>query len=506
MQVTTFLYASLLSVALGSLVTSCGDETVSNLGIDVMPRQDSVSTAQLRFPVSTRTVRTPSSVARSNSSWLGSVIDPETGARTTNDFVAQFYVPETFRLPSREKMIADTDGLPVADSCFLNIYHDTYYGDSFAAQKVTVREVDTARTLDEKVDYTTQIDAKKLLLTGAGAEQQTVNYSVFDQTRPQSIVQGNAYYRRLAIPLSKDFATRILRHYYAHPEHFANSYQFAHHVCGGFYFQHSGGIGAMLKSDFVTLDLHFRYRSKTAAGADTLVNGSQRFTATDEIIQLPRVENALPEAMLNTTLPYTYVKSPLALHTEATLPIDDVVGGTHYNDTINSASLNLRTVLEETDEKRLPKPQMLLLVRANDVDRFFAKVQMVDGVTSYVAAYDKISTTTQKATYGYKYDNIGRLIAYIRDERDRGAGVKATDSETERKAKWAAWEQANPNWNKVVLLPVVGEYTTTTDYRSQRTVRTLVRVLNAFDLSSARLEGGSAGNVELSVVYSRFKK
>ena len=189
MQVTIFLYASLLSAALGGLVASCGDETVSNLGIDVMPRQDSVSTAQLRFPVSTRTVRTPSSVARSNSSWLGSVIDPETGARTTNDFVAQFYVPETFRLPSREKMIADTDGLPVADSCFLNIYHDTYYGDALAAQKVTVREVDTARTLDEKVDYTTQVDAKKLLLTGAGAEQKTVNYSVFDQTRPQSIVQ-----------------------------------------------------------------------------------------------------------------------------------------------------------------------------------------------------------------------------------------------------------------------------------------------------------------------------
>ena len=130
-------------------------------------------------------MRTPSSVARSNSSWLGSVIDPETGARTTNDFVAQFYVPETFRLPSREKMVADTDGLPVADSCFLNIYHDTYYGDSLAAQKVTVWEVDTARTLDEKSGlHHANRREKKLLLTGAGAEQQTVNYSVFDQTRP----------------------------------------------------------------------------------------------------------------------------------------------------------------------------------------------------------------------------------------------------------------------------------------------------------------------------------
>ena len=506
MQVTTFLYVSFLSAALGGLVASCGDETVSNLGVDVLPRQDSVSTAQLRFPVSTRTVRTPSSVARSNSSWLGAVIDPETGARTTNDFVAQFYVPETFRLPSREKMMIGADGEPVADSCFLNIYHGEYFGDSLAVQKVTAWEVDTARTLDEKTEYTTQTEVGKLLLRSATAEKQTVSYSVFDQTRPQSIVQGNAYYRRLAIPLSTDFATRLLRHYYRRPEHFANSYQFAHHVCGGFYFRHSGGIGAMLKSDFVTLDLHFRYRSKNAAGADTLVKGSQRFTATDEVIQLPRVDNAVPEAMLSTTLPYTYVKSPLALHTEATLPIDDIVGGTHYNDTINSASLNLRTVQEETDQKRLPKPQMLLLVRAGDVEHFFSKEHMIDGVTSYVATLDKYSTTKSKATYGYRYDNIGRLIAYMRNERDRGAGVLPTDSESARKAKWAAWEKSHPNWNKVLLLPVTGEYTTTKDPRTGQTVRTLVRVLNAFDLSSVRLEGGGAGSVNLSVVYSRFKK
>ena len=103
MQVKTLLYVSLLSAAFGSLVASCGDETVSNLGIDVMPRQDSVSTAQLHFPVSTRTVRTASTVARTNSSWLGAVIDPETGARTSNDFVAQFYVPELSDCPTSIK-------------------------------------------------------------------------------------------------------------------------------------------------------------------------------------------------------------------------------------------------------------------------------------------------------------------------------------------------------------------------------------------------------------------
>ena len=163
-------------------------------------------------------------------------------------------------------------------------------------------------------------------------------------------------------------------------------------------------------------------------------------------------------------------------------------------------------MLEETNEKRLPKPNMLLLVRADQVDHFFAHEQMPDGVTSFVATLDNHSTANSKATYGYRFDNIGRLVAYLREERNRGAGVTAGDTETERKAKWRAWEQAHPNWNKVVLLPVTGEYSKTTDARTGNPVRTLVRVMNAFDLSSVRLEGGATGQVDLSVVYSRFKK
>ncbi len=32
-------------------------------------------------------------------------------------------------------------------------------------------------------------------------------------------------------------------------------------------------------------------------------------------------------------------------------------------------------------------------------------------------------------------------LTIMRNERDAGAGVQATDSESTRKAKWAAWEQ-----------------------------------------------------------------
>ena len=63
-----------------------------------------------------------------------------------------------------------------------------------------------------------------------------------------------------------------------------------------------------------------------------------------------------------------------------------------------------------------------------------------------------------------------------------------------------------PTGIKWCILPVTGEYSKTTDARTGNPVRTLVRVMNAFDLSSVRLEGGATGQVDLSVVYSRFKK
>lgn len=500
MKVTTLLSKLTLMLALGGMAASCSEETPSTLGVDVMPRQDSVLTAQQNFQVVTHTVRTSPAVARTNSSWLGSVVDPETGVRTTNDFVAQFHVPESFRLPAEESMHTDATGQVVADSCVLSIYHGDFYGDSLAVLRVTAREVDTTRTPDERTPYLTDTGAATFV-DGSSGEQTSVSYSIFDQTKPQSIVQGNAYYRRVELPLSADYGTRILRAYYRRPAYFANSYEFAHHVCGGFYFRHSGGVGAMLKSDFVAMDLYFRYRSKTKSGADTLVNGTQRLVATDEVIQLPKIDHEFPEHLFSATDAYTYVKAPLALHTEAELPVDAVVAGTHYTDTINSASLQFRTVQGSTEGKSFPRPRQLLLVRAEEGQNFFARHRVPDNVTSYMTAYSSSGTSAGS----YTFDNIGPLIAHLRRERDLGAGVTSEDSETVRRAKWHAWEQSHPMWNKVVLLPVSSEYTTTTDIYGN-SVRTLVRVYNDFGLSSVRLEGGQNSGVALSVVYSKFRK
>ena len=77
------------------------------------------------------------------------------------------------------------------------------------------------------------------------------------------------------------------------------------------------------------------------------------------------------------------------------------------------------------------------------------------------------------------------------------------DDEATRLQKYAAWEQANPDWNKVVLVPIKTTYTISTNYYGQ-TTKTLLNVKNQMGMYSTRLKGGQNGLIKMDVVYSRF--
>ena len=498
---TSFHTIAMAIVAL--LAAACSDDK-SDLGTNVMPEHDRVTTDQVLFKAQSKTMFTGATTARTNSSLIGCIIDPETQVKTTNDFLAQFYVSETFRLPAQELMLKNLSGEVYADSCILSIYHDKYFGDSLTTMKLEAAEIDTERTPDEKRDYSTDLDIN-YFLKKASAERSTATYTVIDQTLSAAKTDNKRNYRRIAIPLSPEYGSYLLKSYYSHPEYFKNSYEFSHHVCGGFLFRHIGGVGAMVQSDFVTMDLYFRYHGKTSTGNDTIYKGTQRFTATNEIIQLPHVDNEIPQELLAQDLSYTYVKSPNGLHTEITLPIAEMTEGKHYNDTINSARLSLRVYQDNTSLGiPLPKPEYLLLVRANQRTDFFKKNTLPDGQTSFITSYNAIKTGG-KSTNAYTYSNIGSLISYLRAERDRGAGILPNDTEAERKNKWQRWEAQHPDWNKIVLIPATGEYTKIKNNITNRTERSLVRIRNAYDPYSVKLEGGKDHDIDISVIYSRFK-
>lgn len=478
-------------------LAACDDNTAF-IGTGIIPDGDKVSVAQASYRIPSRSVKVDSVLANTNESNLGCIIDPETRAMTTGSFLAQFHVLENTIFPDRSRMLTDESGQVLADSCDIRIFFDEYYGDSLATMKLFVQELDTNRVIAENKDYYTNIDPEAFV-SPTSPVRVSLSYAVKDFTRADSLTDGSTYYRSVVVRLPVSYGTFILNKYYEHPEYFKNSYQFIHHVCPGFYFKAAGGVGSMIYADVSTLNVYFRYHTKNQAGNDTIIDGMQRMAATEEVLQQNVVENRLPEDMFDPNGAYTFLKSPTGIFTELTLPIGDVVAGEHYTDSINSAKFSLRCFNAETaNDFNLEAPTHILLVRKAAADKFFEDESLPDSKESYIGEYSS-------AANAYTFSNVSSLVTRLKRERDAGAGVLTTDTEAQRDAKYAAWEAEHPDWNKVLIIPVKADYTTTTNAFGYVT-KNLTRVRHKMRPASAKLEGGVESNIMLDVIYSRFAK
>lgn len=485
---------SLLSLSLLVALASCNEDSAT-IGGDIMPKSDGLTTSHALYTISTKSVKTGAITGTTTRGFLGNIVDPETKARTTSGFLAQFHVEDNTTLPPIGKMVTNAEGKVEADSCVMYINHDSYFGDSLNVMKLSVHELDKSKALSEASTYRTDLDPSQYLM-GAGAERKTVSYTALDQTKSQSVLNNTNLYRQVSVRLSRDFGTNILRHYYAHPAHFKNSYEFARNVCAGFYFKHAGGVGTMLSSPITTLNVYYRQHTKGATGNDTIVNTVLRVGSTEEVIQTSNFSTDLPEELLADDKGYTYVKSPAGIHTELTIPVGEVVGGEHYNDTINSARFMLRVHQSASSSKyRLQPSEHLLLLPKQQLESFFEGSALPDDTYAYLASSVKGA---------YVFNNVAPLISALRIARDKGAGVLPTDSPAVRQQKWAVWEAAHPDWNKMLLLPVSGDYSAVGSGLQKE--RALQRLRHNFNLTSLRLEGGSKNPIELSVIYSRFRQ
>lgn len=474
---------------------SC-DEDTATIGTGVMPSGDGMTVNSDTFGVVSRSLVVDSVLATTNDCRLGRIVDPETQTLTTCGFLAQFHIMDNYTFPKKEKMIVE-NGRVIADSCDIRVFIRSYYGDSLNTMKIRVQELDTANVMEESDIYYTNIDPSQYV-NKKSPYQKELTFAVKDLTVADSLLNSSSYYQQIRVKLPTSYATEILNKYYDNPNYFTDSYEFIRHVCPGFSFETIGGVGTMINVDVSTLNIYFRYHTTQSDGSDTIVDGMQRMGATAEVIQSTHVDNKGLSALVQDGQDeYTYIKTPSGIFTEVELPIGDVVAGTHYTDTINSARIDFVRRNNLVDSKySLSLPSTLLMVRKSEMFRFFEEGKVPDDITSFLASY---SSTTN----AYSFTNIARLVSYCRTLRDKEAGVQPGDSEAVRAEKYAVWEAANPDWNKVVLIPVQAVYTTTTSSFGTST-RELLRVNNDMSLSSTRLVGGSEGGIKLTVIYSKF--
>lgn len=477
----TLLACALLG-ALMPVLNACDDET-GNIGISVMPSTDQTTTSQALFPVPTTTIETDSMVAYTSTCHLGRVTDPETGATTTADFMAQFATLEDDNLPALSAMHKE-DGQVVADSILLNLYIQSYYGDSINSMKMGVYELDSANILPEGQKFYTDVDPAPYLNPRPDAIRRETSFAVTDLSVEDTVRFKSSYSKNIRVKLPTDYGTRILRKYYSNPEYFHNSYSFIRNVCPGFYFKTLSGNGTMVDIDITTLTVYFRF----TAGDSTYV-GIKRVAATGEVIQCNSFQNKDLTPLLQAT-DYTFVKAPVALATELTLPVDSIFQN-HQSDSINSARIVFsRYNNGVSNAYSLPTPQQLLMLPKEKMYSYFEDREVPDGTTSYTATFSSSYNS-------YTFSNIAPLLTYLRSYRNREAGVSDSDTEALRQSKINTWMAAHPDWNKMVLIPV----TTALNSQSQ-----IIDVYPDMSLSSVKLVGSDSNPVTITVVYSSFNE
>ncbi|MGI6222085.1 MAG: DUF4270 domain-containing protein [Prevotella sp.] len=465
-------------LALAALTLISCDDTTDTIGQSLVEGGDVLEIGTDTFVVTTQSVVADSVLSRNTTGYLGKIKDPETGAYVTGDFMTQFHVIEDYNLfMTKDSIMSKWNGNIAADSCKLVFYYSSFYGDSLASMKARAYEM--SQPMTEGVNYYTDFDPMKEGLIREDGFAVDKVYSITNLSLSTDERYASDYVPYFSIPLNdpytdkdgvtyNNFGTYLMRMYYNHPEYFKNSVALANHVLPGVFIKYVSGLGSMAYINSVRLLTFYDYQQDDSIGA---VYSS--LDGTEEVLQTSTITN--DEGTINRLAAdnsCTYLKTPAGIFTEVTFPVDEILGGTHANDSINTARLVLQRINSETtSDYALDPPSTLLILPKDSLYSFFENKEITNSRYSFLATYDSSDNT-------YTFNNISGLVKFMKQK-----------------------EGQSEDWNKAIVVPVS---TTTTTVNS---TTYLTSVVHDMSLTSTRLVGGTATTrpVKLSVIYSKFQ-
>jgi len=475
----------LAGIAMMTVAISSCDEDTTTMGNSLTNSVDKFAIVTDTFEVSTRSIISDSVLSRSAHCYLGRIKDPEAGSYITSDYMTQFALLEneaTFVFAPKDSLaVVDEQGECLADSCALNVVISSYIGDSLTAMKMTVTELETP--VKDNQGYYTSFDIEKQGYLRKDGIRKNKVYAISDLLLSDSVRnmrRSGSYFEYVTIPLNdpytdkegktyNNYGTYLLQNYYKHPEYYKNSFAFAQHLCPGFYFQTTDGLGLMAEIERTQLVVYYSYRMNGATYSQ-----SKAFTATSEVLQTNHfTSNKENKERLASKDDCTYLKTPDGIFTEVTLPIEKIKQG-HENDSITSARITFNRMndLSELSDDLLKDPTYLLMIERDSLYTFFEHRNLPNNINSYLASL----VSSQNS---YTFNNISGLVNHMYANRNK-----------------------SENWNKAVLVPVD---ITTTSSSSSTTTST---VNNEMRVTSVRLVGGSNNRhqpIRISVVYNKNK-
>ena len=419
-----------IAVILLCLVSACTEDT-GNIGFYPPNENIETSTATI-WGVVTNSMRMDSVIAKSQKSYLGSIFDPETHGLVTADIATQFgivegveYFPEKDSITSRDEL-----GNTVCDSVLLQLNFDEYIGDASTPLKIAVYPVNKEMPLSEDSTYYADTDLTKYIDPEYKDKPLTTHVlTAWDRAHGSNPDNLSGSYSSLRIPIPNEQGNAIMDAYWKYLEDnegksadkhvnkdFDDSYHFIHNVLPGYIIKVTNGKGCLVSLFVHKLFLCFNVKvlDSDEACVKNVVSNTV-FAGTNEVIQTCSFNHSNITEMVNMK-DTTWLKTPAGICTEVEFPIDEIYFGEHENDSVNNARFVIQRYNRQQTGTNIPITQKILMVRKDDLYKFFRENRVPDNETSYVTTFDQ--------TYNcYSFSNISQLFSTCRSERDHAINL-----------------------------------------------------------------------------------
>ena len=447
----------LCALLLAALTYSC-DDTTPGIGDTTIPDGDHIQAGGKIYDVTTRSILADSVYARTSTAYLGRYTDPQFG-EFTSDFIAQFNCTDDFEFP---EAVQEITGLT------LFVQYTKFFGDSLNSMRMRIDTLDKVIPEGDLNTFYTNVNPDNYYNENAKPIAEKA-YSAGGTDAHLTDTLSSRYYTQ-TIKLPTNLGKFMYEKYKEDKNNYKNADAFIKNVLKGIYVRCTHGDGTILYIDNLDLRMHFSRLIKSSSNKlDSLVNTFADFAATKEVIQANRFQNSERLKELVDKDNCTYIKTPAGIYTEATLPVDEIYEA-HQNDTLNAATLSFTRFNEKNNSSfAMGIPQYLLMVRKKEMYSFFEENKITDNISSFITSFT----------------NIAQFITHCIEEKKKG---EAGDPD---------WVKKNPDWNKVVLIPVKVDFDTN---------NSIIGVSNNLDMESAELKGGTkAGNeLKMQIIYTKF--
>lgn len=482
---------------------SCDDSTKS-IGMDILSQKDRLTSQTTTFDVTTKSVIVDKVFAKTDVGYVGNLNIPEYGSLETG-FMTELNCDSHFELPEVYKYDEATKkatGMRAGDSLVaarLVVFYKSWFGDSLSPQRMTAYELTKRMPKGRYTDINPEkyYNSRKPLARKAYT---AYDLSVDDKYREEKDANGNStFYPHVIFELDRDkFQELILEGYKKHPENFKDADKFLDKVFKGVYLKNDMGQGTILYIDRVDIQFTFRFHYldketgvalKQKDGQDSLYYSTNTlFASTKEVMQTNCIRmNKEQEKQLVEDNPHnTFIKSPAGIFTEAVLPVREIENKIK-GDTLNAVRMVLNGFYNPKKMKGVEVPSSVLMIRKAEAEKFFEENKLPDDRSSFIAVAAK------ENGYTYSFNNLARLYeACIQEKSDaqKKAGSRWNEEE---------WLEKNPDWNKVLIIPVELNYDKSNPKRP-----TLVGVSNLLKPSFVKLTGGDKP-LKLEVVHTSFR-